>query len=618
MAFDEVIALNRKIPRKYLINAHLEKTRHFDYATGDTTALLEFFAKLENNRENRPFLDKIYYRKAEFYEQINNGDSAVALYNKSLRTDSQDQYLVSRDYLALGEYNFENAEYQFAGAYYDSTLGKLDKKSREYRRIKKKRDNLTDVLNYETLVQRNDSIIRLTGLSEEDLKAFFEAYIQKEKEQARKDSIALVESVRDNEFFKNNNPNKQSKFNNSSSASSFSNATDLRRQGGINQVGQFYFYNTTAASFGKQSFRKRWGKRNLEDNWRLSSKTDISSNGGVPNTIAGATNNDGDIGLSLDDLMTSVPRDKVEIDSLHKERDFAYYQLGLIYKEKFKEYPRAVDRLETLLTFNPEERLVLPSKYYIYQSYLSMDANAKAEDYKRDIITNYPDSRYASILRNPDIALEQDESSPEAVYSRLFKKLESQEYATLLEDLDVNIDKFYGDDFVPKFELLKATVIGRYRGHKAYGEALNFVALTYPRSDEGKKAQELLRTTVPQLSFKSFTPDDDINTNWKLIFPFEISEGKAIIDFKEELSEAFEELRYPYEISLDIYNENQSFVVVHYITSKSKAEGVIELLKINEDYKITRPSMPISSENYKLVQIHKNLEEYIASRQANE
>ena len=606
MAFDEVIALNRKIPRKYLINAHLEKTLHFDYVTGDTTALLEFFTKLENNRENRPFLDKIYYRKGDFYQKINNGDSAVALYNKSLRTDSQDNYLISRDYLALGEYNFENAEYQNAGAYYDSTLGQLDNKSREYRRIKKKRDNLTDVLKYETLAQRNDSIVKLTGLSEANLKAFFEDYIQKERARAKKDSIALAESIKDDKFFKNKNQAQQSKFG------------GARQGGDLNQVGQFYFYNTTAASYGKQSFRKRWGNRKLEDNWRLSSKSDISSKGGVPNTIADATNNAEGDGLSLENLIASVPKKEVEIDSLRKERDFAYYQLGLIYKEKFKEYPRAVDRLETLLAFNPEERLILPSKYNLYQSLAVMEASAKAESYKQDIITNYPDSRYAAILLNPNIALEQDASSPEAIYSTLFKKLEAQEYGSLLEDLDVNIDKFFGDEFVPKFELLKATVIGRYKGHKAYSEALNFVALTYPRSEEGKKAQELLRTTIPQLSFKAFAPDDAINTNWKLIFPFDTSESGAITAFKEKLDKAFEKLRYPYETSLDVYNKDRSFVIVHYITSKSAAEGVIELLRINDEYRIVRPSLPISSENYKLVQIHKNLEEYIASRQVSE
>ena len=40
-----------------------------------------------------------------------------------------------------------------------------------------------------------------------------------------------------------------------------------------------------------------------------------------------------------------IPKDEKLIDSITKDRNFAYYQLGLIYKEKFKEYDLAKDRL---------------------------------------------------------------------------------------------------------------------------------------------------------------------------------------------------------------------------------------------------------------------------------
>lgn len=622
-AFDEVIALNRKIPRKYMINAHLEKVRNFDYATGDTLVLHEFFDKLESNRENRPFLDKIYYRKAEFYQNVGNEDSAIFLYNKSLRTNSDDRYLVSRDYLALAEHNFENAEYKEAGSYYDSTLGQLEEKTREYRRIRKKRDNLADVINYEGIAQRNDSIISLTKLSETDLKSFFEEYIAAQKEKAIQDSIARVESIRDNKFF--NNKNANSKFGNLSGSNgsgagkngnSFSTARGGNR--GLNQVGQFYFYNTSAAAVGKQSFQKRWGNRKLEDDWRLSSKSVLSSGNGDPTDIAENQGEEEDE-LSLESLLASVPKDKAVIDSLLIDRDFAYYQLGLIYKEKFKEHPLAVNRLETLLTNNPEERLVLPSKYNLYQSYTAMDAFAKADSYKQDIITNYPDSRYAAILKNPNIALEQDAASPEAVYATLFRKLTAQDYASLLTDLDTYIDQFYGDPFIPKFELLKATTLGRYKGHKAYEEALNFVALTYPRSEEGKKAQELLQTAIPAMKFKGFAKDkDDDGRFWKIIFPFDNDNPETSTAFKDRIDEAFEELEYTtFGTSLDIYNETQNFVVIHYLRSKPTAEGLVELLRINKKYKITQPSIVISSKNYKLIQVHKNLDEYLSKQQDN-
>ena len=36
--------------------------------------------------------------------------------------------------------------------------------------------------------------------------------------------------------------------------------------------GKWYFYNPSTLSFGLSEFRKKWGKRKLEDNWRRSDK----------------------------------------------------------------------------------------------------------------------------------------------------------------------------------------------------------------------------------------------------------------------------------------------------------------------------------------------------------
>jgi hypothetical protein len=55
-----------------------------------------------------------------------------------------------------------------------------------------------------------------------------------------------------------------------------------------------------------------------------------------------------------------LPTDKTEIDGISKERNTAYYQLGLIYKEKFKEYELAQLSWK-IVTEQPEEKLVLPT-----------------------------------------------------------------------------------------------------------------------------------------------------------------------------------------------------------------------------------------------------------------
>src|SRR5690606_24109863 len=95
--------------------------------------------------------------------------------------------------------------------------------------------------------------------------------------------------------------------------------------------------------------------------------------------------------------LQTLPDNPKILDSLAKERNFAYYQLGVIYKEKFKEYQRAADKLETLLVSGPEERLVLPSMYHLYKIYQIID-QPQADAMKQQIITMYPDSRYAEIL----------------------------------------------------------------------------------------------------------------------------------------------------------------------------------------------------------------------------
>jgi len=593
MAFTEVIELNRKIPRKYWINAHLSIAKNHDYETGDNLVLLEKLEKLEFNRENRPFLDKIYYAKAEYFMKTEQIDSALSNYNKSLRQNSVDTYLNSRDYLAIANYNFDEAEYQVAGAYYDSVIGLLDERSRELRLIKKKRENLTDVIKYEELAERNDSIITIVELPEEAQRKYFEDYIAAQKAKATQDSLEQNNEIRNNEFFKSN--------------SAFSD----RSGGGTS--GEFYFYNTTAAAQGKQAFERRWGKRKLADGWRLSARQSIPLNGNSLPSL-GEPQEEDLSNLSVDDLLALVPREEKVVDSIVKERDFAYFQLGLIYKEKFKEYPLASDKLEKLLTFEPEERLVLPAKYNLHQVYKEMGAFAKADSYKSDITSNYPDSRYASILNNPNEALEEDAASPEVIYRGLYKEFQNENYGALLVQLDQRIEQFYGDSYLPKFELLKATTLGRYEGFEAYKKALNYVALTYPRSEEGKKAQDMLQTALPSMSFKSFD-DGAISVSWKIIYAFNASDIQAAERFEKKLQEDLDRLKQAnYRISMDIYTKDQSFVVIHYLSSEAVAEGFAEHLRATPDIAISKPYTVMASENYKIIQLHKNLEAYIAEQ----
>lgn len=160
-AFDKVIALKRKTPRIYTISAYLEKIKNFDFENDDKLVLENLLESLELNRENRPFLDKIYHQIANYHIKNNKDSMAVAYYNKSLRSNSKDTYLTALNYQILADLNFDYSEYRLAGSYYDSTLLSLKKKSKSFRVIKRKRDNLEDVIFYESVVQDTDSILEI-------------------------------------------------------------------------------------------------------------------------------------------------------------------------------------------------------------------------------------------------------------------------------------------------------------------------------------------------------------------------------------------------------------------------------------------------------------------------
>jgi len=591
-AFDKVIALNRKSPRVYMINAHVKKIQNIEVTSENQEFLLEYLIDLEEDRENRPYLDKIYHQFANFHLETKSDSTAIAYYNKSLRATRQDPKLNSRNYEALGEYFFNNKEYKVAGSYYDSTLTNLVANTKKFRRIKKKFDNLEDVIKYEDIVQYADSVITVYHMPKAEQTAYFEEYIQQLKDEA-----AALEAE------------KEKKANTGYAAFAQS-------QGGKENKGKFYFYNVTSLGYGKNDFKTRWGERPLEDDWRWSNKTRIAPSEATGELIAAndslaIPNNEEK--YSVDFYLSQLPTDPKVIDSLAGERNFANYQLGLIYKEKFKENLLAAGKLEAVLKGNPEERLVLPSKYNLYKIYQET-GSPLAESARQDILTNHADSRYATILLNPDAVLGNDEEGPEARYDTLFKKYRQQEFLQVITESQEYINRFTGDPIVPKFELLKANAIGRLQGFQSYKDALNYVALTYPNNPEGKKAEEIIAQQLPKLESTAFSPEvgSTGTENWKVVFPLKIRDNEKALKLRKQLEDAIKDLRYKNIVSKDIYNLENQFVAVHGFKSKDFALGFSELIKNNKDYRIKDENFVILSKNYQTILVHKNLDAYKA------
>ena len=586
LAFDQVIALNRKTPRVYMISAHLEKIKNFDFENDNKLILETLLENLESNRENRPFLDKIYHQIANYQIKNNKDSLAIAYYNKSLRTDSKDAHLTALNYRILADLNFDYSEYSLAGSYYDSTLLSLQDNSKSFRAIKRKRDNLEDVIYYEAVAHETDSVLRLVELSQSEKEAYFQTYIENlklEEEALEKEDATTREAY----FVPTLN--------------------EVRKKDKT-----FYFYNPTTLAFGKNEFVRIWGARALEANWRWSNKT-VRNEEVVEKEFEEAEMEVDKTRFTIAYYLAQIPSEESILDSISKERNFAYYQLGLIYKDKFKEYILSQNKLEQLLKQFPEDRLVLPTKYNLYKVYSLLGLSQSQAILKKDIIENHKDSRYAAILLNPELALLNNENSPQSLYNNLYTQFELGNYQEVIDGCDLQITRLDGDEIVPKLELLKATSRARLYGFEAYKEGLNFVALNYPSSLEGKKAAQMYSTIIPELANKAFV-EDSTQTNFKVVFKFDRSEVEEINTFETALSTAVEEVDYfNLTVSRDGYNTNTIFVVVHGLKSVQGALGFVKILETENELIISKPYFGISSMNYQIVQIHKNAERYIKS-----
>ncbi len=589
--FDKIIELNRRSPRVYMINAHLQKVRNTEVKPENQEEILEYLTELMENRENRPFLDKIYHEIGYFHEHTGSDSLAIVYYNKSLRATRNVPKLNAYNYEYLGEHYFDENSYKTAGSYYDSVLSNVPDNTKKYRSIKKKRDNLEDVIKYEDIVQYADSVITLYDMTDAERVAYFERHIAKLIKEAEK--AAAEEEKRTSAGF----------------------AAFADTKGGKQNQGKFYFYNIASLGYGKNEFRNRWGDRILEDDWRWSNKSRRLPAEGSDDLLTAVDDQDDLVSeedkLSLDYYLEQVPTDAGLIDSLRTERNFANYQLGLIYKEKFKENILAAGKLEEVLKSQPEQRLVLPSKYNLYKIYEEENSQL-ALNMKEKIIREHPNSRYAEILLNPQAVIEGSENSPESRYEDLFRLFKEQKFLAVITGAEENINLFTGDPTVPKFEMLKANAIGRLQGFDEFKEQLNYVALNYPNNPEGKKAQEMIAEQLPKLEQKEFSRETGSTgtANWKVVFPFKRQQDEKAEVLKKRLEESILELRYKNVVSKDIYDLENEFVVVHGFRSKDFALGYVELLKKNRDYRIDLENFVILSSNYQIIQVHKNIQDY--------
>ncbi|WP_286440471.1 MULTISPECIES: sporulation protein [unclassified Myroides] len=601
--FENIIAMNRKAPRTYTVHAYAEIFELSDAKKTDSVAFLKQYRTLLKDRDNRPYLDVLNRQVGLFYRDIDQQEKALEYLKTAAKEGKQDKQLKARNFLSIADIYFNSAGYAVAGQYYDSALALLPPKAKETFRISKRRESLREVVDLEVVAHKNDSILNLVALSTEERNAYFQTFI----DQLRKEDFRKMQA---NLGTKNNSG--ADFFNVANFGEAIEKSFGDTNFGSMGGKTTFYFYSNQALTRGRQDFKRRWGNRTLSDNWRWSAVQSAANTMNEEEEEQALAENQKkkekqqddfvDPRYQLDTYVGKIPSDSTQIAKLKEDRDLAYFELGAIYSERFGKIEEGIDRLERLLTFDPKERLILPTMYKLYKLYQEVDP-AKAAQMKAQIIATYPESRYAKLMQNLSMGSDGD-LAPEQVYASIYQVFKAENYEeakALMKNALENID----DTYVSKFELLNAMIIARTEGVKKYKEALNYLALTYSSTAEGREAAQLLEQVIPALENKQFATAD--SNNWKIIVAVpkeKIADFAAIKSNMQRLAgvEAGTGLKF----TEDYYTTTTKFYVLHGFKSKAEATRMIGRLGDDPAY------IPVMQEDYSVIQIKKNIQEYKA------
>lgn len=626
VAFQEVVDMKRKSPRNYTIYSHFKQATQFDFEKGDTLAFHKKQDKLLENIENKSFRDVIYHQKAMFYNKKGKDNLAILNYNKSIKNSSSDKYLAALNYRNISEIYYRKQNFHYVKKYLDSTLLRLPEKNSEVKSTKKRLEIITDVVKYQDIISNSDSIFNISKMSNSEKVNFFQNHIIKLKISdsiaaiKKADNIALSEQNQKSDAFPGDSFNDNSDNKDIKSVGEISKTKnpvleqDLIKppvnSGGLQS--SFYFYNAVTVAQGKLNFKKKWSDIKYGDNWKSIPESNQNQTQNVSEEEIEAETEEETEEVGLESkykpsfYIDQLPKDTKVLDSLNIEANYARFQLGAIFKEKLKENKLAITSFEDILVNTPESKLVLPTYYNLFQLYGDLN-NEKALVYKQKILSEYPESRYASVINNTAINADITANSE---FNMLYTKVENGWFREANLEIDALLKKYDGDELNTKFDILKAKISARLYGLTAYKEALQKIVKNYPKAVETKKIESILSSDIPALEALQFGA---IPKTYNLVFitnyPNEISHKNLIEKLNKYAKESGDR---KVSVSNDIYKVDKNMIVLHGILNKVTAESVANYLKEHKDYKLKYTPIIISNEDYKVVQVNKNLEEYLA------
>ena len=470
-----------KMSPPYEIAFHAQIFQALASNKGNTKAMRKKLKSMLRDNKHIDHFDMIHYALADLDLKERKDTAAMDQLMTSVRVSTTDTKQKAKSFLKMADIYFDDRAYIPAQQYYDSTRSLLAETHARYEEVDTRARVLGDLVEQLAIIEREDSLQALMGLDPDELAKKVRSIIRDredaEAEKERKDAEAR----------------------------------ELSQQAppppppGTGTRGNWYFYDPTQIGRGLSNFRKKWGNRALEDNWRRKDKSGSAAAQGGDEDAAGK---EGDVTdhkeaewKDPEFYMRDIPKDEAAVAASNGRVCEALYVSGMIYKEQLKDVDNAIESFEVLNNRFEECRYTPESHYQLYRIYLEKERagwfsldGVGSQTYADIIVQRWPNSEFARLVLDPNVLMgdEVRRKEEEAAYREVYLLYRAYSYYPVITACDRVITEEPHNYFRPKYHLLKALAVGGTRDVSGFRTALTAVRSGFPGTEEAQRADELL------------------------------------------------------------------------------------------------------------------------------
>lgn len=418
---------------------------------GDPTKSIEGLRHMLRKERFHPYRDGILYTMG-MLSYPKDADAAQAYMQKSLKEPSNNLVQRTLTYKGIADIYYDQRNYLEAKKYYDSTAGVMTNDFADAAVVTTRKNVLGDVAARVALIHREDSLQRIAMMPESDRNIYLSKLagtIKKEAADKKKADAKNASNSSNNVAF---------------GSSLMGNAAGFAPQNDGN--GDWYFYNQAAKSSGYSEFKRRWGNRQLADNWRRSqpsgNNANIANNGpamlNAPTEQAPATVSPDSI--TAETLAQGLPLTKEKFDISRTKCQDAWFELGKLYYDKLENAKLAIETYDSLLYIYPNHPQKPEVLYSLYVWNGKLGRNDIANRYKNQVLNDYAQTNFADYIRFgalKDIDAGKKKAISQA-YDSAYTAFRNGNYDAAIA-MRAMVDSVYGVNYLqPKFDLLQAMV----------------------------------------------------------------------------------------------------------------------------------------------------------------